>query len=80
MSNENLCKAFIEGATEGKGSNMKIVGREIFSYAAVVGRFEANGVLSLNPRKYSPTTSKHQTYLRRAAEQAGIKYEYNNNF
>ena len=80
MSNKDLCKAFIEGATKGKSNRMEIVGREIFSYAAVIGRFEANGVLSLNPRKYSPTTSKHQAYLRRAAEQAGIKYEYNNNF
>ena len=80
MRNNDLCKAFVKGATEGKGSNMEIVGREIFSYATVIGRFEANGVLSLNPRKYSVITSKHQTYLRRAAEQAGIKYEYNNNF
>lgn len=80
MSNKDLCKAFIEGATEGKGSNMEIVGREIFSYAAVIGRFEASGVLSLNPRKYSRTTSKHQGYLRRAAEQASVKYEYSDNF
>ena len=80
MSNNDLCKAFVKGATEGKGSNMEIVGHEIFSYATVIGRFKANGVLSLNPRKYSRTTSKHQNCLRRAAEQAGVKYEYNNNF
>lgn len=80
MSNKDLCKAFIEGATKGKSNSMEIVGREIFSYAAVIGRFEASGVLSLNPRKYSITTSRRQTYLRRAAEQAGVKYEYSNNF
>ena len=80
MSNNDLCKAFIEGDTKGKSNRMEIVERKIYSYAAVIGRFEANGVLSLNPRRYSRTTSKHQTCLRRAAEQAGVKYEYNNNF
>ena len=80
MSNNDLCKAFIEGATKGKSNRMEIVGRKIFSYAAVIGRFEANGVLSLNPRKYSQTTSRRQNCLRRAAEQAGIKYEYSDNF
>lgn len=80
MSNNDLCKAFIEGATKGKSNRMEIVGREIFSYAAVIGRFEANGVLSLNPRKYSQTTSRHQNCLRHAAERAGIKYDYSDNF
>lgn len=80
MRNKDLCEAFVEGATEGKGSNMHIRDNEIFSYAACIGRFEKDGTLSLNPIKYSLTTSKHQGYLHRAAEYANIKYAYKENF
>lgn len=68
MRNKDLCKAFVEGAIEGKGSNMRIRGNEIFSYAEVIGRREIDGTFSLSPIKYSLTTSKHQYYLRSAVE------------
>lgn len=66
ISNANLIKAFINGQTVQNGS-MRTDGAKLFSYATCIAQKTSDGIL-LNTCKYSTTTSKQQTYTRRALE------------
>jgi hypothetical protein len=73
MRNYDLCRTFAAGAVSGTGSHLFIEGDSLYSYGHhfVVARRNADGSFWLNPAKYSPTTSRHQSYARRAIEAAG---------
>ena len=46
----------------------------VFSYSTVIARFVEGEGWSLNERKYSPTTSRHQTIVRRATAGAALHW------
>lgn len=59
-----VCIAFAKGQSL-KSLNVHSVGDRIYSYNTIIG-YRENGKIFVNTCKYSCTTSKHQTYLRRA--------------
>jgi hypothetical protein len=66
ISNANLIKAFINGQTAQNGS-MRTDGTKLFSYLTCIAQKTSKGIL-FNVCKYSQTTSKQQSYTRRALE------------
>lgn len=72
MTNKEICKAFAQGATEGKANSMHIYENRIFSYDTCIAQRHGKKIL-FNVTKYSPTTSKQQTYLRHAISQEGLE-------
>lgn len=68
MTNRELCKRFVAGAEEGKGSNMIIRDNRLYSYYTCICERvkDESGKVSFiyNATKYSSTTSKQQSYLR----------------
>lgn len=69
MRNEQLCINFVNGNVNIKnGNNMRISedGKDLYSYGTCIATKLANGHFIVNATKYSCTTSKHQSYLRRA--------------
>ena len=74
MNNRELCAAFANGATAGKGSNMFIRGNVLFSYGEhwpLAIRRDGGNVL-VNSGRYSVTTSKHRSYAVSALNRAGL--------
>lgn len=74
MSNELLAEKFGRGDIEGTGSNMFIEGDTIYSYGhhyKIAIRLNPDQAIAssvkyvYNPDRYSPTTNKHQAYVRR---------------
>lgn len=65
-SNENLIKAFNGGAIKGESftGNIYIVGNKLYNYRTIIA-VRANGNIFLNSTKYSRTTSKIQSMIRR---------------
>lgn len=59
-----VCNAFANGQSL-NALNAHSVGDRIYSYNTVIG-YRENGKVYVNTSKYSCTTSRHQTYLRRA--------------
>lgn len=72
MTNKEICKAFAQGATEGKANSMHIYENRIFSYDTCIAQRYGKKIL-FNVTKYSPTTSKQQTYLRDAINREGLE-------
>ena len=66
ISNADLIKAFISGRTAHNGS-MRTDGTKLFSYFTCIAQKTSDGIL-FNVCKYSTTTSKQQTWTRRALE------------
>lgn len=70
MTNEELCRRFVNGANKGKGSNMYIRGNKLYSYYTCICERTVNerGYYNFvyNATKYSVSTSRQQTYLRSA--------------
>lgn len=71
MQNKDVAKSFVKGVFA-TGSNFYTDGEKIFSYNTIVAQ-RTNGGYIVNTTKYSCTTSKHQTYLRRALEGFQVK-------
>jgi hypothetical protein len=72
ISNENLINAFINSQCAQNGS-MRTNGDKLFSYATCIAQKTSDGIL-FNVCKYSTTTSKQQTYTRRALEKGRHKF------
>lgn len=85
MSNEKVIKAFLEGKVghtptriingavySYKGQTLKTNGLELINYSTRIA-YKNDNVLYINTTKYSATTSKIQTQLKRLAE----NYNYN---
>lgn len=72
ISNVDLIEKFIYGKSAENGS-MSTNGTKLYSYATCIAQKTADGIL-FNVCKYSCTTSKQQTYTRRALEEHGKKF------
>lgn len=66
MRNADLVNNFINGACEGKGSNLKIEGNQLINYTTCIA-YRIGNTVYLNNTKYSSTTSVHQNRIRREA-------------
>ena len=71
MRNSDLCVEFVNNVANingKKGNNISISwdGTRLYSYGTCIGERLSDGSFILNVTKYSVTTSKHQSYLRRA--------------
>jgi hypothetical protein len=80
MKNSELAKDFAFGSTEGKGSNMFIDGRAIYSYGyhfPIAFRL-FDGVAIFNQSGYSNSTSRHKGYVARALQSARYRLEFVN--
>lgn len=69
MRNSDLCIIFVNGTRDNvKGNSMSINfdGSKLYSYGTCIAQKLPNGSIIVNATKYSATTSKHQSYLRRA--------------
>lgn len=64
MKNKEVCKEFIHRRIA-SGSNLISTGDKLFSYNTCIAQWHPHGVI-YNETKYSPTTSRHQSYLRNA--------------
>jgi len=51
-----------------KTSHISTDGTKLFSYYTCIAQWFNNDTLIISDTKYSPTTSKHQTYLKNAVE------------
>ena len=85
MSNEKVILAFLEGKkattpireiTNGvyayKGQTLKSTGKELINYSTTIAYFNKK-TLYLNTKKYSVTTSKIQSLIKRLAINKNIK-------
>lgn len=75
MNNRELCAAFANGATSGKGSNMYIDGAVLYSYGRhwPLAIRRPDGAVFVNADRYSVTTSRHRTYAVAALLRAGLE-------
>ena len=73
MTNRDLIKAFDRGATSGGSGgktynnkyNLRIEGNNLVNYSTIIAKRGLNGEIVLNKKRYSRTTSKIQSYIRR---------------
>lgn len=73
ISNANLINAFLKGDYATNGS-MHTDGTRLFSYATCIAQKTPDGMI-FNACKYSPTTSKQQTYTIRAFIDHKVNYK-----
>lgn len=67
MNNKQVAEAFANGAEKGKGNNMFIEGNVLYSYGHHFPlAVRTSGGFLINQDKYSSSTSKHQSYVRRS--------------
>ena len=80
-SNENVVRRFIqnrESGIDGYGSVSSKNGK-LFSYNAKIAEWDGGKVIVYNGWDgYSPTTSKHMTFLLRYLENGNVPYEATN--
>lgn len=62
MKNNNVIDAFFRGDWA-NGSNLRTENGVLINYVTVIA-VKANGKVYLNAHHYSPTTTKHQNYIR----------------
>ena len=78
MTNQELIRNFVNGATRGIASHLYIRGNELVNYSTVLAKriTDENGNVKflMNIKRYSVSTSKIQNYLR--AELTGENVEY----
>ena len=72
LNKDELIKNFCNGRLyKGKGSNLEIIKNYdktlLFNYSTIIAVRDANSTIFLNTIKYSRTTSKNQTLIRRYA-------------
>ena len=67
MKNSELISGFVTGlARDGQHTNsVSVNGNKLYSYATCIAE-RVDGKIVVNETKYSVTTSKHRSYLRRA--------------
>lgn len=75
MTTQDIVSAFIDGQESGNasGGRLQIIGNRLMNYNTCIAQ-RSQGGLIVNVTKYSPTTSKHQTRLKRAAPVTGTIY------
>ena len=80
MKNNDLAKLWIsQTKSSGKGNNMYFRDNMIFSYGDhfMIAKIIENKV-KFNNKKYSNSTSRHQSYVKNAIINAGFDIEYIN--
>ncbi len=81
MSNGMLAKAFVNGATKGKGSHMFIEDDTIYSYGRHFPVATRNGdAFLLTDQRYSVSTARHISEVRNAIIRAGGTYVLSDRF
>lgn len=77
MNNAQVAQKFVEGATKAQGSNFWSEGDRLFSYRTQVAeRFSIPGdpgVIAVNTKKYSQSTSRQLSHLYNALRAAGYE-------
>ena len=63
MTNQELIREFKNGAVKGVASHLYIKGDELINYSTTIA-YRKDGKFYLNAKKYSPSTSKIQSYCR----------------
>ena len=78
MTNANIIRSFVLGATFGKNKNRSLFidGDTLYSYGYhfPLARRNGDGTFWVNPDKYSVTTSKHQGMVRGAIARVGATF------
>lgn len=74
MRNRDLIFEFLTGGRFGTGSNLCIRGNKLINYQTPIAIWHG-GVLYLNVKKYSPTTTRNQNLIKNWAEVLGVRYE-----
>ena len=64
MNKREIISSFVNGATSGTASNLKIDGNKLINYRTIISFRIDDGKIILNNTKYSPTTSRNQNLLR----------------
>lgn len=64
MTNQETAEAFLKGLS-GSSDNMHSTGGKLFSYSTCIAEFNSYGDLIGNATKYSSTSSKHLSYIRK---------------
>ena len=64
MNKHEIFTAFVSGKTSGSASNLEIVGNRLINYSTVIAE-RVGKHIRVNETKYSPTTSKNVTILKR---------------
>ena len=62
MKNNDLIMNFIYGESTGKGSNLKIEGRQLINYYTCIA-YRGNYEIVLNNANYSSTTKRNQNFI-----------------
>ena len=73
MKNQDVAKSYVAGRPAAS-SNLRTDGIKLWSYATVIGWTADDGSKIVSKKKWSPTTSQHQSL----AIQAGATWEVNN--
>jgi hypothetical protein len=77
MKNAEVIRKFVQGDTQGKGSNLYINNNNLVNYSTIIAR-RINGKIYLNNTKYSQTTSRIQNMIRNITP-ARLLVEVNHN-
>ena len=64
MNKHEIFTAFVSGKTSGSASNLEIVGDRLINYSTVIAKRDGE-FFRVNETKYSVTTSKNVTILKR---------------
>ena len=77
MNKHEIFTAFVSGKTSGSASNLEIVGNRLINYSTVIAeRF--GKYYRVNETKYSPTTTKNVTILKKyIPERLYLRVEHN---
>ena len=73
-TNLSVIKAFVNNETAST-TNLSTTGDKLVSYQTTIAQRDQEGNIVVNITKYSPTTSKMQTYLKRELEKCGISFQ-----
>lgn len=73
-TNLSVIKAFVNNETAST-TNLHTTGDKLVSYATTIAQRDQEGNIVLNTTKYSSTTSKMLTYLKRELDKYNIPYK-----
>lgn len=77
MKNSEVVEAFLrKGMANNSTGSLHSTGTKLFSYATCIAEWWDNDTLIINLTKYSVTSSKHLSYLKRCLER-GFQGNYN---
>ena len=72
-TNLSVIKAFVNNETAST-TNLSTTGDKLVSYQTTIAQRDQEGNIVVNITKYSPTTSKMQTYIKCELEKRGMTF------